>query len=278
MIINFIKSSIIISRPVNFLITFIAVVISGLLVSNNVETNLIYAALSLSFACAGGNVINDILDLEIDKTNKPNRVLPSGKLSISQAYFLYYLLLIVSIILAIPNGIYSIIFLSVINLILFFYSKSLKKIILVGNVTVALLTSSALLYGALVYGNIIIGIIPALFAFLINLVREIIKDIEDISGDKKLNIVTLPQKYGTKKALKLSILLIIILGFGSTLPYPLGIYKIEYFIIIMLIVNVIFVYNVKLLTSKNAINFLDKTSRLLKLNMIFGLIAIYTGI
>ncbi len=274
---NYIKPVIKISRPANFLITFIAVIISGLLVSNNVEPKLLYAALSLSFACAAGNVINDIFDIEIDKINKPGRILPSKRLSMKQAYFIYSSFLIISLLLSIKNGIYSVTFLIIINLILFFYSKSLKRIILVGNITVALLTSSALLYGALVYGNIAKGLIPAAFAFLINFIREIIKDVEDISGDRKLNIITFPQRYGFERSLKISILLMIFLAITSVLPFLLDIYKIEYFIIIMLLVNVVFAYAVKLLIGKNAINSLSKISKLIKLNMVFGLIAIYVG-
>ncbi|MGD8781682.1 MAG: geranylgeranylglycerol-phosphate geranylgeranyltransferase [Ignavibacteria bacterium] len=274
---NKIKSIIEISRPVNFFITFIAVVFSGLIVSNNIEPDLIYSAFSLAFACAAGNIINDTFDLEIDKINKPARVLPGKRLSVGQAYLIYFILVSISMLLSFQNGIYSIAFLFAVNLILFLYSKYLKKIILVGNITVALLTSSALLYGALVYGNITKGLIPAFFAFLINLVREIIKDIEDISGDKKLNVVTFPQKYGINTSLKLSILLIISLGILSTLPYVLEIYKIEYFVIIMLTVNVIFAYIIKLLTNDHAVRSLVKTNKLIKLNMVLGLIAIYAG-
>ncbi len=274
---NFIKSIILISRPINFTITFVAVIISGLLVSSNIDSSLIYAAFSLSFACAAGNIINDIFDLEIDKVNKPNRVLPSGKLSISQTYSIYFIFLAISLLLAFNNGISSILFLIIINILLYLYSAFLKKIILIGNITVAFLTSSALLYGAMVYENISIGLIPAGFAFLINLIREIIKDTEDITGDKQFSVITFPQKFGIKKSVNLSASLIIFIGTLSIFPFFFDIYKIEYFIIIMLLVNVLFVYSIKLLLQKEKNNSFSKVSTILKLNMIFGLIAIYAG-
>ena len=70
-------------RPENVIITFVAVIV-GAIISTGIKSlqlNIIWGAVSLAFACAAGNVINDIYDIEIDKINKPNRVLPTGSLS-----------------------------------------------------------------------------------------------------------------------------------------------------------------------------------------------------
>ena len=75
---NKISSILKITRPENVVITFVAVVI-GAIISTGIQSlqlSVIWGAFSLAFACAAGNVINDIYDIEIDKINKPDRVLP----------------------------------------------------------------------------------------------------------------------------------------------------------------------------------------------------------
>jgi 4-hydroxybenzoate polyprenyltransferase len=87
------KSVIQIIRPVNFLISFLSIVVACLICSKDQSgfnpLEVLYAALSGAIIAAAGNVINDILDLEIDRINRPRRVLPSGKMSKKEAYLIY---------------------------------------------------------------------------------------------------------------------------------------------------------------------------------------------
>ena len=65
---------------------------------------------------------------------------------------------------------------------------------------IALLTGLAFIYGGFAVGNPVAAIVPAVFAFLINLIREIVKDIQDIEGDTKAGVITFPIKFGFKKS------------------------------------------------------------------------------
>jgi geranylgeranylglycerol-phosphate geranylgeranyltransferase len=125
--------------------------------------------------------------------------------------------------------------------------------------------------------NINAAVVPACFALLINLSREGIKTIEDIPGDKTAGIITFPQKYGiifSRRVVSAILFLLLILTF---IPFLNGFYGIEYFIIVMVLVNPLIVYVIKGLLETNKTAKLSKFSFILKLNMIFGLTAIYFG-
>lgn len=268
-----------ISRPVNFIITFFAVIIAALISTKNsfISIEIIYAALAMAFACSAGNIFNDIVDIEIDKINKPDRILPKEIISIKFAKILFAVFIILSSAFAFYNGTYSFLFLVIVNSALVLYSTHLKKIILIGNLTVAFLTSSALIYGAMITGNIYAGIIPALFAFFTNFIREIIKDMEDINGDSEYNINTFPKIYGNKKTFSLILRSTILLIFFSFIPFVYEIYSIEFFIIVMAVVNPLFIFMLKILYKSQNSDVLKKASGIVKLNMIIGLVAIYIG-
>jgi 4-hydroxybenzoate polyprenyltransferase len=178
---------------------------------------------------AGGFVINDIFDQETDQINKPNKVVIGDSISETNAYTIYAALTITGVALGFilansvshPN--FAILFVLIATL-LYFYASSLKQIAVVGNIVVAAL----LAFSVLIIG--IFDIIPntfdvnraqmslafsilfdyAKFAFIINLVREIIKDIEDINGDNLQGIRTLPIIIGTKKTVIIAFVLLLL--------------------------------------------------------------------
>ena len=267
-------------RPLNFVITFVSVFVAALICKPDtiLTLNLVLAAFAASVVLASGNIINDIKDVEVDKINRPERPLPSGKISRINAYTLYLILVLISILISfLLNEMAALIVLLSIVL-LFVYSKYLKQIPLVGNTTVSFLTGLVFIYGGVVVGNPSAAIIPAVFAFLINFIRELIKDMQDVEGDKKANVVTFPIKYGFHKSKILILLFTILLILFTTYPFISKLYKIEYFVIVMVIVNPILVYCLKILFEENSANNLKKISNLLKISMIFGLLVIYVGV
>ncbi len=178
---------------------------------------------------AGGYVINDIFDQETDAENKPNKVIIGKSISESKAYIIYASLTITGVacgfILAnsVEHPNFAVVFVLIATL-LYFYTSTLKQIALVGNIVVALL---------LAFSVIIIGmfdIFPntfdmnrqqmtlafsilldyAKFAFIINLVREIIKDIQDIKGDNSQGMRTLPIIIGIPKTKIFSFILLLL--------------------------------------------------------------------
>lgn len=267
-----------ITRPANVLITFFVVIVAVLIAQkqNTGIEIMILAALSAAFATAAGNIINDIFDIETDKISHPDRVLVKGTLTIDEAWYEYLLFNLLSMLIAaiLPSPLLFIVIFSL--LLLYLYSAYLKKIILIGNLTIAFLTGMTFIYGGFAVGNPVDAIIPAVFAFLINLIREIVKDIMDLEGDKKQNIISLPAKCGIYFTKKLAAILSIILMAFTFYPFLASIYKIEYFIIVMIFVNPVMVICIKNLLQKGETNF-ALISNLLKLNMILGLIAIYLG-
>lgn len=172
---------------------------------------------------AGGYVINDVFDQETDEINKPEKVIIGKFISEAKAYNLYAILTITGVAcgfilsnsISHPN--FAVIFVLIATL-LYFYASTLKQIALVGNIVVAaLLAFSVIIIGIFdIYPNtfevnqqqmaVAFSILMdyAKFAFVINLVREIIKDIHDIDGDKEQEMKTLPITIGVVKTNKIA--------------------------------------------------------------------------
>ncbi len=267
-------------RPLNFVITVMSVIVAYMISrkGGNLRPEIILAALSGGLAGAGGNVINDYYDLEIDKINRPDRILPSGQITLRGAFILYIFLVLLSLDLAFWAGVEALIFVLFSTVIIFIYSYKLKRVPLAGNFTVSFMTGMAFIYGGLLADNIGGGIIPAIFALLINFVREVVKDIEDIEGDRKIGIVTFPIIAGSKKALNLATGVLFLLMLFTFYPYISGVYKIEYFIIVMLVVNPLLIIIYKLFYLDNSKRNMKNISGILKIAMIAGLVAIYAGV
>ena len=267
-------------RPINFLITFITVVVAAFICQPGFvfSSSIILAAFAASFTLASGNIINDIYDVEIDKINRSSRPLPSGKISYKEALVLYFTFLLLSLIISLFINIPAFFIVILATLVLFLYSKYLKRIPLIGNITVAFLTGLVFIYGGIAVENYDAAIIPALFAFLINFMREIVKDMQDVKGDEKAGVISFPIKYGFQKSKILSLVVSILLILFTFYPFLIQLYRIEYFIIVMVIVNPLLIYANKILFEDHSEKNLEKVSIILKLNMMIGLIAIFVGV
>jgi len=267
------------TRPVNLLITAVSVLV-GVIICAEVKPSfqiIFFAMLSAALSSAGGNVINDIVDIEIDKISHPKRVLASNLISAKSANLFYYLVVAISIALSSLININSFIIVIAANALLLLYSFYLKKIPLVGNLIVSILTGLTFIYGGVVSENISFAFIPAGFALLINFIREIIKDMQDAEGDSKNGVITYPVKNGFDSAKKIILITSTVLIVFTFVPFYFNFYKIEYFVLVMLIVNPMLVFNVKSLYENHSNKNLKRLSGLLKLAMVFGLAAIYFG-
>lgn len=174
---------------------------------------------------AGGYIINDVYDIDTDAINKPGKNLIGKLMSESTAKKVF----IVFSIFGILSGFYLAwkidkIIMAAVQIFtaisLFMYASYYKKRFLSGNILIAFLSSLSLLIVGLFepefYRNFIYLLLYAGFAFSITLVREIIKDIEDVEGDKRTHCNTLAVKLGfdrTKKVLYVLIIINIILMF-----------------------------------------------------------------
>jgi 4-hydroxybenzoate polyprenyltransferase len=149
---------------------------------------------------AAGYIINDYYDIKIDLINKPDRVVIGKNIPRRYAILFHTVLSVSGVGLGFLVGwrIAVINFLSA--FVLWGYSNSLKRQPFIGNFTVALLTGlSVEMINVLYYVNEPLVTIYAVFAFFMTLIREIIKDIEDLKGDNTFGCKTLPIIWGVRK-------------------------------------------------------------------------------
>ncbi len=211
------------------LVTILGVVIFHAKISNNnlyefLNFNLFLFILSTLLITAAGNIINDYFDIKADKINKPNRLIVSKNIKRRWAIVLHLsfntIAIIISLYLSLifKNLLLVLIPFIAINL-LWFYSWYLKKKLILGNVTIAFLTALVPILTAIYLNKIIpfnndeLGLIYliASFAFLQNLIREIIKDTEDIEGDKLIYVKSIPIYFGKRITKMICLVLLLIL-------------------------------------------------------------------
>lgn len=273
------KSIIQITRPVNFIITFLSVIVAAAIcVEGDYQVyKIILAAFSASLTLSAGNIINDIKDIDADKVSHPKRPLAAGKITVSQAKTEYVLLTFTALLLSFLINLPAFVIAISATVLLFLYSYYFKKVPILGNIIVSLLTGLVFIYGGVAVNNPHAAVIPAIFALLINLIREVVKDMQDVEGDLKQGVISFPGKFGFSSSKLLIIELTVILIIFTFYPFITRLYKIEFFIIIMAVVNPLLVYNLKILFKDSSSSNLNKTSNILKLNMLIGLIAILLG-
>ncbi|PIE87342.1 MAG: hypothetical protein CSA03_00605 [Bacteroidetes bacterium] len=200
---------------------------------------------------AGGNIINDYFDVRADRVNKPERLIITRHIKKRSAIFMHWTINIIAFSIAIylswimDSFWYLFIHLFSIN-VLWFYSLYLKRRFLIGNIFIAALTALVPVlvgifffqhnqtnpewYNVQLFPFNMEGSTPkmilyistglAVFAFLLNLAREVIKDMEDVEGDKKLHAKTLPITWGIAKSKWFTVLVLLIaMGTAAALFY-----------------------------------------------------------
>jgi geranylgeranylglycerol-phosphate geranylgeranyltransferase len=267
-------SAITIIRPVNALMTAITVAL-GYWLSGSAWGLLSLAQMILAAVCAVGygNVVNDILDVESDRISHPNRPLPRNELSPPEAAILAFFLCSFSCVngflVSIPHGIGTVIPLALLSLYAFF----LKATPFAGNITVSLLVAYTIVFGGLSSPHTAKLFIPALLAFLLNLCREIIKDVQDEPGDKAAGITTT----AIVAPLCLKYVLIgvsLVYGGFLFLPAMLKHFGVIYCIVCGAAALPLHFYWLILLLSPQWTGRLGRISFILKLEMVTGILAI----
>ena len=267
-----------ISRPLNVFITMVTIFVAAFISPHFQAGYKLYLAILIAgLMTAGANIINDIYDIEIDRINKPQRPLPSGRVKPKEAWLYFALSYLISLLLSVFCGLAMFLVALLIGLLLIVYSAKLKRTVLWGNLSVSLATAVAFIYGAMSVGYWQAGIIPAVFAFLFHLGREIIKDMQDLEGDLQHQSITFPAKFGSRRAILLVNFIFILLILLTFLPYILKLYNVVYLWVVILGVNPVLMFVCLFLWFKNDSITLGRLSHLLKLDMLVGLLAIYLG-
>lgn len=266
-------------RPTNGIIGAVSVLIGASLANKFSILNPQFSILDITLAClscfliiSAGNSFNDYCDAEIDSINRPERPIPSGKIRENQA-------LAISIIFSLL-GLFSAYLVSPILLsvalaglfLLFLYSHFLKRRGLIGNVIVAILGGVPFIYGALAVKRFAPALIPFGFAFLFHFTREILKDVEDIKGDRLNNTSSFPMQYGERKAVILAVSILILLILFTFLPFVFGFYGIYYLTAILILNFILIMIAVRLFQNKVPI---AQVTHHLKFGMVIGLVALF---
>ncbi|AGB36909.1 geranylgeranylglycerol-phosphate geranylgeranyltransferase [Natronococcus occultus] len=211
------------TRPVNVIaasvLTFIGAFVAGGVTNHPVEVTAAVAATGL--AVGGGNAINDYFDREIDRINQPERAIPRGAVSPRGALAFSVVLFGAAVVLALLLP-WLAIAIAAINLVaLVAYTELFKGLPGLGNALVAYLVGSTFLFGAAAVGEIGPAAVLFLLAGVATLTREIIKDVEDVAGDREEGLNTLPIAIGERPALWVATALLVAAVLASPLPYVL---------------------------------------------------------
>lgn len=226
-------------RPLTSLMIGLAVLASALIgVGRDVD---VYALpIFLGFAVAflfglAGNAINDYFDYENDKINHPERPIPSGKLKPKQALFFsltfFAISLVLSFYLSFIVGYGALLVVVIALAFQVAYEWKFKHEKIIGNMIIGTQTALAFVFGGVVVGKTMMSGVIAVAVFLSIVGREIVKDIEDVKGDK--DRVTLPMKLGVKNAGIVAAFFIVLAVLISLLPYyPLHQFGWQYLLVI----------------------------------------------
>ncbi len=173
------------------------------------------------FAEMGAFALNDFVDIETDIINKKNRPIVKGEIKLRHAFKASVLFLCFSIALSFLISKVIAIFTLVLVCLAIAYNFLLKRLPFIGNVYIAFTMASPFLFGNLVVCSKLsyLNISLALTAFLVGLAREIIKDIEDVKGDEKVGMKTLPLLVGKKPSAILAIAFYLFALYPSYLIY-----------------------------------------------------------
>ena len=255
-----------------------------------------FGLLVLATICiaAAGNIINDIYDIKADIINKPTKLLITNPKRKKAANYFYIVLNVIGfslgLYISIKIGNSSFVGIFILTaLLLKWYSSYLKKKPLIGNIVVSILISLSILIvgifdlipaiteenGVRQYHGFYSLVDYAIFAFMFNFLREIIKDIEDVNGDLSLNMETLPILFGRKRTRNITfglsfvpLILVTLYTFDNFSRLPL---VLAYMLIVVMLPFMYFMS--KLLYAKKKADY-RYLSRLLKVIMLLGIFSI----
>ncbi len=223
------------TRPVNVLaasaLTFIGAFVAGGVSKEPIAVAAAVGATGL--AVGAGNAINDYFDREIDRINQPARAIPRGAVSPQAALAFAVALFVgaVALSLTLPR---TAILIAGINLVaLVTYTELFKGLPGVGNALVAYLVGSTFLFGAAATGSIGPAVVLFVLAGITTLSREIIKDVEDVAGDREEGLNTLPIAIGEQRALWIAMGALVVGVVASPVPYLLGYFGLVYLALVI---------------------------------------------
>ncbi|MEF8852188.1 MAG: geranylgeranylglycerol-phosphate geranylgeranyltransferase [Haloarculaceae archaeon] len=222
------------TRPVNAIaagsLTAIGAVVAG---AGTQYVPVATATVTTVLAVAAGNAINDYFDREIDSINRPDRPLPRGEVSPRGALAFAVILFGLATALALTLPLVAIVIAGINLAALVAYTELFKGLPGVGNAIVAYLVGSTFLFGGAAVGKLEGVVVLAFLAAASTFTREVIKDVEDIVGDREEGLRTLPIVLGERRSLWVATAVLGVAVAASPLPYLLDVFGVVYLILVV---------------------------------------------
>lgn len=260
-------------RPLNAVAAGLAAIVAYLIATGTVVPEALPLLFVVTLVTAAGNVINDYYDVEIDRVNRPDRPIPSGKVSLPAARAFAVTLFLLGILVSLFTSILCTAIAVFNSLLLIFYAARLKRTPFVGNMTVSYLAASVFLFGGALGGFPgLLHVMPfAVMTFFAMMARELVKDGEDIEGDKASGAVTIPIRFGMKTTTVLAFSCAVLGVAASLVPYlSWGAWYVYGILLVDVIILVACLKAVKCTTSEELKA--SKASTLLKAGMFSSLV------
>ena len=273
-------SGIQILRPLNMILCLLAVLIAAFLTDGLSSFLLPYTVLTVLCFSGASNILNDVLDVHIDKVNRPDRTLPSGRLKILNALILMGILYAVGILACTylqPLG-QQIAFITVLPLLVL-YTPLFKRLPFIGNIVVGGILGLVFIFteGA-IHGNANKMWIPFFLATTLSIIRELCKDGADLPGDSTANLKTFPREFGLIPTLWILRLLTASLCFFALTLYMSGSYGIVYLITLILGVEIPLLYSMFIILSEKSDSAeYNKVAKILKGVTMAGMLVILSS-
>ncbi len=265
------------TRPVNCMIASLSV-LAGVYIADSeiLKFSVLLAMASGWCLCAGANVLNDVCDMDIDRRNKPERPLASGRVSGRTAGWLAVVMYTTGTGIAVFLGPSHVIIATGAVALTVLYNINLKRHLLIGNLVACGAASLAFVYGGLLGTDVLHTLIPTGFAFLFHFGREILKDMEDIPGDRAGHVVSAPIRFGVSSARLIITVTFLFLMAATIWPYGAGVFGMRYLALVSL-VNLILAYVLWSIWRDTSPDNAGRLSRILKANMVIGVMAVVLG-
>ena len=242
------------------------------------NATLIASAIVIATFMAGGNIVNDIFDLHTDKINRPNRPLVSGSIPLEIAVIFAVILFISGTLFTFFLNISArMIALVVILPMLFLYTPIFKKLPLVGNVMVSILLAMVFIFSEIALTDDINKMwFPAGLSFGLTLIRELVKDMEDVTGDENAGMKTFPIRFGMDTSFYFLIAITVLLCGYALIPYFTFRYGYVYFILLVTGVEIPLLITLYWLSKKITPLRLSTASMILKFCTFIGMMVIWS--
>lgn len=210
------------------------------------DPNLFFLVVSTALAIASGYLINNFYDSEKDLINRPRKTLLDNYVSQKTKLGVYFTLNLLSIIIASYVSFKAVLFFSFYIFILWLYSHKIKRYPFLGTLTAGLVAILPFFIIFVYYRNFeAVIIVHAVFLFFIILIRELVKDLENLKGDFTLDYSTIPVKYSvkfTKRLISILVISTIIPALILVLYFDSG--YMDYYFLICVVLLIIFLFQV----------------------------------